>query len=385
MKKIIVFCLLMFGCFVLFQNNFILVGADELTDNINNQLENIDLSGLESYFNNVKGLPEGIDFFTYLIGLLNGTFNVDFNSFTTYFVNVFMSDVKDIMPMFISLFAIAVFCGVVQNLRSSFLSESIGDLILFVCLLSIILILSTHIITLIKDVEIIIKNIANLTEIMSPIIITLMLASGGKVSASVYKPSVTFLSNGVIDIFLFAIIPLVGLFTVFNTVTSFSNTIRLTKFSELTVSTIKWIIGLTVTVFGVFLSVQGITSATFDGISIKATKYAISNSVPLVGGLLKDGFDMVIAGSVLIKNAVGIMSLIALLFTLLNPVLYLWAFSFLLKVVSAITEPITDVRISSFFMSMSKTVTYLTVILLAVGLMFFITIMLLIMSANAFL
>ena len=167
--------------------------------------------------------------------------------------------------------------------------------------------------------------------------------------------------------------------------TSFSNTIRLTKFSELTVSTIKLIIGLTVTVFGVFLSVQGITSATFDGISIKATKYAISNSVPLVGGLLKDGFDMVIAGSVLIKNAVGIMSLIALLFTLLNPVLYLWAFSFLLKVVSAITEPITDVRISSFFMSMSKTVTYLTVILLAVGLMFFITIMLLIMSANAFL
>jgi hypothetical protein len=54
------------------------------------------------------------------------------------------------------------------------------------------------------------------------------------------------------------------------------------------------------------MTVQGITSASIDGISIRATKYAISNSIPIVGGFLRDGFDIVIAGSVLIKNAVGI-------------------------------------------------------------------------------
>jgi stage III sporulation protein AE len=132
-----------------------------------------------------------------------------------------------------------------------------------------------------------------------------MVASGGNVSASVYKPAVAFLSSGIINVILTIVLPLIALMIIFNTLSNFSSSIKLEKFSELGASIIKWIIGLIVAVFGIFLSVQGITSATFDGISIKATKFAISNSIPLVGGFLKDGFDLVVAGSILIKNAIG--------------------------------------------------------------------------------
>ena len=264
------------------------------------------------------------------------------------------------------------------------ISNSVGELILFVGLLSVVLILSGQIISIWKNVKIVIENIAKLTEIMSPIILTLMVASGGNVSATVYKPAVAFLSSGIINIILTIVLPLIALMIIFNTLSNFSSSIKLEKFSELSSSIIKWVIGLIIAIFGIFLSIQGITSATFDGISIKATKFAISNSIPLVGGFLKDGFDLVVAGSILIKNAIGLASIVALFYTIISPIIFIAIFSLLLKFVSAIIEPITDNRISAFCMGISKCVSYLSVALITVGFMLFITILLITISANAF-
>ena len=119
-------------------------------------------------------------------------------------------------------------------------------------------------------------------------------------------------------------------------------------------------------------------------ISIKATKYALSNSIPIVGGFIKDGFDLVIAGSILIKNAIGITCVIILFYMILSPVLYLVTFSILLKLVCAIIEPITDNKITSFCLGMSKCISYLLVAIISVSFMLFITILLMMFSANAF-
>ena len=132
------------------------------------------------------------------------------------------------------------------------------------------------------------------------------------------------------------------------------------------------------------MTVQGITSASIDGISLRATKYAISNSIPLIGGFLRDGFDIVIAGSVLIKNAVGIIGLFSLFFIVLSPVLTICVVSLLFRLVASLVEPIGDVRISDFCTSISSGISYLIVCILMVGFMLFITVLLMIFSANAF-
>jgi len=165
---------------------------------------------------------------------------------------------------------------------------------------------------------------------------------------------------------------------------NFSEKVKLKKFSEFFSSIIKWLIGVSVTVFGLFLSIQGIASGVFDGISMKAAKYAISNSIPLIGGFLKDGFDLVVAGSVLIKNALGISSILLIFYKILSPIMQILAFSLLLKLVSAIIEPISDSRVSDFCSSISKSVSYFIVCILFVAFMTFILILLMIFSANAF-
>ena len=360
------------------------VKADELSDTIEDQIDNIDLSELEEFFENLNDKPDGVDFFGYVYGMLKGEYNLDYSSLLNYTLNVFLSKVYAVLPIFINIIAIAIFCGIINNSKGAFLKDEIADVIFFVCFSSIILLLSGQIYSIFENIKNTIESISKLTEIMSPIIFTLMIGSGGSVSAAIYKPAVTFLTGIIIYIMTYVIIPLIGIMAVFSAISNFSSSLKLKKFSDFAAGIIKWIIGLIITVFGIFITVQGISGAPVDGISWKAAKYAISNSIPLVGGFLKDGFDLVIAGSVLIKNAVGVSVIFVLFYVILSPVLYMAAFSLLLKLTAAVTEPVADLRISDFCTSMSKSISYLLAVLLTVGFMLFIIVLLIIFSANAF-
>ena len=128
---------------------------------------------------------------------------------------------------------------------------------------------------------------------------------------------------------------------------------------------------------------QGLVAGVHDGVSVKATKYLISNSVPIVGGLISSGYDLIAAGSVLIKNAVGVGVVILLFFTVLSPVIYIFAFSFILKLAAGFTESIADNRLSEVCTSVAKHTNYLLAMILLTGFMMLIMVILMTLSANA--
>lgn len=358
--------------------------ADELSDGIQGELDNLDLSELERFYNeNVRTGEKNFD--ETLRNLLEGKYEFDYGNILDYTLKVVLVDVVKMLPSFLSVMAICVLCALLSGIKGSFFDEGIAEIIFFVCSLCIVLLLSSEIILIWQISKKAIENIAILSEIMSPVILTLMIASGGTVSAAVYKPSVLFLSGGIIGIITNVVFPLVGIMIIFSIVNAFSKNVKLNKFSEGIAGAIKWILGISFTVYGLFLSVQGITSATFDGISLKAAKYAISNSVPLVGGYIRDGFDLVIAGSVLIKNAVGITGTFALFFVLLSPILQIAGASVLLRITSGFAGAIApDASASSLCFELNKGASYIAAAVLCSGLAFFVTVLLMTFSANAF-
>ncbi len=386
MKKIKKAYLKIFFIFIflgVFCNKTITVQADALTDNINQQLNNLDLSALENFFKSINDFG-GESFSTFVTALLNGNYSLNFSSLFSYAFNVFFNNLTNYMPTFISIIAISVFSAIIKQVKNSFLTDSVAEIAFFVCACAIATLLLGQIINIFSNAKIVIENIAILAEIMSPIIITLMVAVGGSVSASVYKPTVAFLSNGIINVVLNVLFPLIIMTTVFSLASNFTDNIKFNKFSDFINGVIKWIIGIMATIFGTFLSVQGITSACYDGISLKATKYAISNSIPLIGGFLRDGTDLIIAGSVLIKHAVGLSCVFGLFFILISPILSIATFSLMMKLASVIIDTVADVRLSNYCTSISKCLSFVTVGLLTVGFMFFITVLLMIISSNAF-
>lgn len=362
--------------------NFANVYADELTESIKEQMQNIDLSALENLLSEQS--LNGYSFNEILYSILKGEYVFSFDNFFSYFLNVILSNVYQFLPTLMIIISIAILSSIITSSKSNFLSDGVSSIVSYVFILTMLLIVGSQLIQIYNTTKNTIILLSKLCEIMSPIILTLMVASGGSVSASIYKPAVAFLSGGIINLILSVILPLILLSSVFAILSISSDTIKLNKLTDSINSLIKWILGLISAVFGLFLTIQVITSAFHDGISLRATKYTISNSIPLVGSLVKDGFDLVVAGSVLIKNSIGLASIIGVFYLILSPIAQMIIFSFLLKFIAGITEPIADKKISDLCVIGSKTLSYLITCILIVGLMIFICVLLMIFSANAF-
>lgn len=361
--------------------NFKIAKAEDLNDVVDAQLEEIDLSALEEY---VSKIGYDGDVVEQIKSMLNGDYTFEYSSLSNYSINLLLHNIKKFIPIAFSLVAIAIFFSIVNNFKGSFFSEGVTEILFFACFCASVVIVTSQIVSFGIEIKNTIENLAILCEIMSPIIITLMIASGGNVSAGIYTPAVTFLSGGIINFILSFILPIIELMLIFDLLSSCSKNIKLKKFSDFLGGIIKWTLGIILTIFSVFITVRGIAGGMQDGVSSRALKYVISNSVPIVGGFIGGSFDLIVAGSVLIKNAVGVAVIFLIFFTILSPITYLGAFSIIMKLCSAIIESFSEIRLSEITMATHKHVSYFVAILSLVGLMIFITVLLMIFTANAF-
>lgn len=382
MKKRKIFYVILIFCtvFIFFWgHNVKSANADDLSDNIKDQIDNLNLQEIEDFFDDNN--PDGFNFISTFKNILEGKYDGADNIFD-YIKDIIFSEISYFLPSIIAIIIACLLCEIIQNIKSGHLSDSVAPIIKFVAILTVILIIFPQFISMWNKTKNIIESIGKLSEIMSPIMLTLMVASGGTVSASVYKPSVVFFTNVVINVFYAVVLPIIGILTVFNIMAHFSKDIKLKKFSDFFGGVLKWIFGIMIVFYGLIISVQGLSVANTEGISIKVAKYAISNSVPIVGGLIKDGLDIVAAGSVMVKNALGIAGLIGIFYFVLSPVLQMIVFSMLLKLAAAITDVFAGDSVSDFLGTVSKSINYFIASALTVGLMAFLTILLMVFSAS---
>lgn len=314
--------------------------------------------------------------------IINGTFASGQKSIFTAIVNLVFDDILKYIPLLSSIVIVAIICGFVSNLKSENNGKSVGDIIHFVCYGVIIILVMAGVTKLITSTSTTIQNIKTQMEVVFPILLTLMTAIGGTASVAVYQPAVAFLSSFIMQIFTSVLMPLFIFMLVFTIVSNISSNVKLNKFTKFFGSAFKWITGTVFTVFMAFLAIQGITATTYDGVSIRTAKYAIRSYVPLLGGYLSEGFDVIMSSSMLIKNGVGASALVLMFASVLSPIIQIAVFSLVLKLVAAILEPLTDSRISDFIFTVGKTLTYLATMIIGVAFMYLITTGLIMCTAN---
>lgn len=357
-----------------------------LAENIDKLLGSLDTEALEEYLRTLS--PEQQEIFGGGIGetlraMLAGDLSLDYGNVLQAILHLVFGDLIGLIPSFCVICSIAVLCGILNRFKSSFAEDGTSRLIFFICYSAVLVVILSSLAGIIADSIDTSESLRRQMQAIFPVLLTLIATSGGTVSVAVYQPAVLFLSEIVVNVIAGIVFPLASLICVLNMVGGMSGEIRLKKFSAFFAGVIKWVLGITLTAFTVFLTVQGITSATYDGLSFKAAKYAVSNSVPIVGGFLGSGFDLLAAGSVLIKNSLGSCGLVLLAAVIGVPLIQLIAYNLFLKLSAAVVEPVGDAAIADFLSSLSGTVNYFTAGLLAIGFMYFVTVLLLICSSNA--
>ncbi len=362
-------------------------GEQELTQNIEDVLEGLDLSELQKY------LDENSDSYLFNFGdnaeeiiryLINGNIGTDYGSYISEILSVVFSDVVSLLPAFAEVVAIALLCAIFSGAEGSVLGKSTSRVVKLACYSLIVVIVSTALVEVVSECIGCVTALKQQMEIITPLLITLTVLTGGTGSAAIYQPSAVFLSNGAVEIISGFIFPAAIAAAVLNFMSKINPQISFTGISKLLKSIMKWTLGITATVFSVFLTIQSSATSLFDGVLFKATKYIIGNSVPIVGGFLSGGFDLLTAAGLLIKNSVGICGIVLLIMQVASPLILLIAFSVLLKIVGAIVQAAGENELFSLFSDLSSDTEYFIAGLLTVAFMYSLMVMLVINSANSF-
>ena len=106
--------------------------------------------------------------------------------------------------------------------------------------------------------------------------------------------------------------------------------------------------------FSAFLTLTGLFSNAVDAQKLKATRAAISGMVPVVGGLVSDASQSLLAAAGMIKNAVGVYGLLAVLAICLGPFFRLWLQYLCMKLTAALCGLFGSDRVGSLMEKLSE-------------------------------
>ncbi len=359
----------------------------DLEEIVSSQLEDLDFSSLDqllqSFSNGQISIFGGQSFLEKVVALISGEYD-DSTSIWQALLDCFLSSVLGLLPMISLIIGISILGSMLQAIRPTTNGKSMSNIINFVSYSIVVVLLLSLVSRLLVSTTNTILSIKSQMDAIFPILLTLLTAMGGTVSASIYQPAMAVLSNIIGSIATYVLLPLFIFIVIFTIVSNLSSTVKLDKFSSFLSSSYKWITGLVFTVFTAFISLQGISAGSVDGISIRTAKFAIKSYIPLVGSYISDGMGIILASSNLIKNAVGVAGLFLLLASILSPLLDLIICVLALKLIAGIIEPLGNKQIASFASSLSKCMVLLISLIVALAFVYFILLGLVMCSANIF-
>ena len=347
---------------------------DVVSDELDKQLDNLDLSGIDNLITEFESLTKGSSFKDIVKSLINGTYKINYGNTFEFIIKSIANQFTSILPIVVVILILAILAGFMKSFRPTLNGKSISDLITLICyslVVVIVVVLMKNLFGITGDT---LTSMTSQMEIMFPILLTLLTATGGLVSVSIYSPLVSTLTTGVSMVFSKFLYPLFMVAFIFVVVGNLTDTIKLDKMSKFLSSLFKWCVGFVFTLFAAFLTIQGISAGKYDSVSLKATRFAMKNSIPIVGGYLSDGLDYVLLSSLFIKNAVGVGGLLILLALILKPIVKILIIKLALQLTAGILEPISSGKISNFCEGCSKVLVYPLIIILSVSFMYVMTI-----------
>ena len=377
------------NCYSYAENNDNTANQNEINEEIvenevDKQLEDFDFSSLDDIIKNlIKEQYEIFNsksFIEKIKSIISGDFDRDKNIFIII-LDIFFNTIKNLMPLISVIISVSILGSMINGLKSRN-NKSINNVIFFITYTIVATLIISILARMIHLTSNTIQNIKSQMDAIFPILLTMLTAVGGSISASIYQPAMALFVNIIMNLFTYVLLPIFIFSVVFNIISNLSNTIKLEKFSSFLNSSYKWIIGLIFTIFTSFISIQGITAGSLDGISIKTAKFAMKSYIPILGSYLSDGMGVILVSSNLIKNAVGASGLLLLLATIISPLIELILLMLALKFIAGIVEPLGNKQVSNLAYSLSKSITLLIALIVGIAFSYFIILGLVMCSAN---
>ena len=156
-------------------------------------------------------------------------------------------------------------------------------------------------------------------------------ASGGAVAASVRQVATVFFSDLLMSLIRSLLLPMVWVYVALSASNAIMPAGRLGGIAQGLQKAITWLLSGSLLLFTGYLSISGAFASSADSMTLRMTRSAIGGVIPVVGGIISDAADTVLAGAGVLKQSVGVLGTLTILATCILPFLKLGVQYLLLK------------------------------------------------------
>lgn len=370
---------------VFFSPGLVQAEVDEtiFVDSIKEQLEVLELEELTRYVEVIDP-----DYREYLPSLdwrqivSEEAFQIDIGQILKLMLGTFFKEIILSGYLLKQLIVVAILTAFLHQLQASLGNDSLVNLAFAVSFFVIVFIGLQSFRTALNLAYHSLNDLATLMYAILPLMSSLMAAVGGITSAALFHPVLLSVVTAIVSLSKTILFPLLNINALVGIMAHFSKEFPLERFANLLRQVCIMLLSFFFTVFLGILAVRGAITPVTDGVALRTAKFLTSSFVPVIGSMFANAVEVVVGGSLLIKNTVGIFGLMLVFFMVALPSLKIWAIIFIYKVTGALLEPICDSRIIKTIASLESSLTLIFISLATVGLMFFIVITILIGFSN---
>lgn len=156
-------------------------------------------------------------------------------------------------------------------------------------------------------------------------------AGGCAVSASVRQVATVFFSDLLISLIRSLLLPLVWVFVALSAADAILPACRLSGIAQGLHKAATWLLSGSLLLFTGYLSLSGAFASSADSLTLRMARSAIGTAIPVVGGIISDAADTILAGAGVLRQSVGIVGTLTILATCILPFLKLGVQYLLLK------------------------------------------------------
>lgn len=215
-----------------------------------------------------------------------------------------------------------------------------------------------------------------------PLLLAIIASSGQLLSVAFFHPLIIIFIQFSTILLAKIIFPLLFIAALFMMISQFNESFKLDQLASLLRTLSLGSLGIYVTVLLTIMSVQGTVTAIHDGVALKTTKFIAGNFIPVIGKTLTEATDTILSAALLLKNALGVVGLFIIVTIAVFPALKIAVLAFIYKLVAGLLQPLGNSSIVQSLAIISQYMMYILACLIFMTLMFFLTIVIIIVSSN---
>lgn len=221
----------------------------------------------------------------------------------------------------VMMLGVVVLCAMVGQLRPC--DSGGGDAVTLAGALSITLLAVGGVQSMLGAGQETVDALNVFSKALLPTLAAATAASGGLVSASVQQVATVLFADFLTTLIRQVLMPVICVYIAVAVAEALLPQHPLKRLRGGVGKAVVWTLTMLLVLFTGYLTVSGAAAASSDALTLRLTRTAIGTAVPVVGGIISEATESVLAGAGLIKNAIGIFGMLGVLMICLTPFMHL--------------------------------------------------------------